>query len=91
MHRRRIIIILLLNVLTPKALEPVLLFLLLGRIALPPLLCLLDQCIEIGNDPRARILYRRVRAQVPMLDHDRPLGPDIDRMERLLRCGSVAA
>ena len=39
----------------------------------------------------ASILYRRVRAQVPMLDHDRPLGPDIDRMERLLRCGSVAA
>ena len=39
----------------------------------------------------ASILYRRVRAEVPMLDHDRPLGPDIDRMERLLRCGSVAA
>jgi histidine ammonia-lyase len=39
----------------------------------------------------ARLLYRRVRAAVPMLDHDRPLGPDIDRMERLLRNGAVAA
>ena len=39
----------------------------------------------------ARLLYRRVRAEVPRLDHDRPLGPDIDRMDRLLRSGAVAA
>jgi len=32
-----------------------------------------------------------VRAEVSMLDHDRPLGPDIDRLERLLRSGVPAA
>jgi len=39
----------------------------------------------------ARNLYRRVRAEVSVLDHDRPLGPDIDRLERLLRSGALAA
>ena len=39
----------------------------------------------------ARNLYRHVRAEVSVLDHDRPLGPDIDRLERLLRSGALAA
>ena len=39
----------------------------------------------------ARNLYRRVRAEVSVLDHDRPLGPEIDRLERLLRSGALAA
>ncbi|HZW73321.1 MAG TPA: histidine ammonia-lyase [Caldimonas sp.] len=39
----------------------------------------------------ARNVYRGVRAEVPMLDHDRPLGPDIDRLERLVRGGALAA
>src|SRR5215831_2132967 len=38
----------------------------------------------------ARALYDRVRAQVPLLDHDRPLGPDIDRLERQLRGDAIA-
>ena len=33
----------------------------------------------------ARTVYRRVRGEVPALDHDRPLGPDIDRLEGLVR------
>jgi histidine ammonia-lyase len=43
---------------------------------------------SLGAGPRA--LYRRVRAEVAMLDHDRPLGPDIDRIEALLRGGAIA-
>jgi histidine ammonia-lyase len=39
----------------------------------------------------ARAAYRRVRAEIPVLDHDRPLGPDIDRLERLVRDGPIAA
>ena len=39
----------------------------------------------------ARAAYRRVRAEIPVLDHDRPLGPDIDRVERLVRDGPIAA
>jgi histidine ammonia-lyase len=35
-------------------------------------------------------LYRLVRAHAPVLDHDRPLGPDIDRLERQLRSGALA-
>jgi len=35
--------------------------------------------------------YRRVRGEVPALDHDRPLGPDIDCLERLVRSGAIAA
>ena len=34
-----------------------------------------------------RIAYERVRAVVPALDVDRPLGPDIDRVEARLRAG----
>jgi histidine ammonia-lyase len=39
----------------------------------------------------ARALYQKVRAEVPMLDHDRPLGPDIDRVAQLVRTGRLAA
>jgi histidine ammonia-lyase len=39
----------------------------------------------------ARRLYQRIRAEVPMLDHDRPLGPDIDRVAQLVRSGRLAA
>jgi histidine ammonia-lyase len=39
----------------------------------------------------ARALYQKVRAEVPMLDHDRPLGPDIDRVAHLVRTGRLAA
>jgi histidine ammonia-lyase len=35
----------------------------------------------------ARIAYERVRAAVPALDVDRPLGPDIDRIEALVHAG----
>ena len=43
---------------------------------------------SLGEGPRA--LYRRLRAEVARLDHDRPLGPDIDRIEALLRSGATA-
>jgi histidine ammonia-lyase len=39
----------------------------------------------IGSGPRRA--YERVRSAVPMLDGDRPLGPDIDRVEALVRAG----
>ena len=39
----------------------------------------------------ARAVYQRTRAAVQTLDHDRPLGPDVDRLEGLLRQGVLAA
>ena len=42
----------------------------------------------LGAGPRT--LYEHVRARVPALDHDRPLGPDIDCLERELRSGAIA-
>jgi len=39
----------------------------------------------------ARIAYERVRAAIPALDVDRPLGPDIDRIEALVRAGDFNA
>ena len=39
----------------------------------------------------ARHVYQHVRAEVSMLDHDRPLGADIERLERQLRSGELAA
>lgn len=39
----------------------------------------------------ARRLYRALRAQVAMLDEDRPLGPDIERAAQLLLAGIGAA
>ena len=39
----------------------------------------------LGNGPRRA--YERVRALVPVLDGDRPLGPDIDRIEALVHNG----
>jgi histidine ammonia-lyase len=39
----------------------------------------------------ARHVYQHVRAEVSMLDHDRPLGADIERLERRLRSGELAA
>lgn len=38
----------------------------------------------------ARAVYERTRAAVPALDHDRPLGPDVDRLEELVRQGYLA-
>ena len=35
----------------------------------------------------ARAAYDRVRQTVPVLDGDRPLGPEIDRLEARLRAG----
>ena len=35
----------------------------------------------------ARRTYRQVRDLVPMLDEDRPLGPDIDRVQRAVASG----
>ena len=37
----------------------------------------------------ARAAYDAVRAGVPMLDGDRPLGPDIETVERALRDGRL--
>ncbi len=37
----------------------------------------------------ARAVYERTRAEAPALDHDRPLGPDVDRLERLVRSGAL--
>jgi histidine ammonia-lyase len=37
----------------------------------------------------ARVVYERTRATVPALDHDRPLGPDVDRLEALVRSGAL--
>jgi histidine ammonia-lyase len=39
----------------------------------------------------ARALYQCIRAEVPMLDHDRPLGPDVDRLEHIVRSRPIAA
>ncbi len=39
----------------------------------------------------ARAVYRRTRAEVPALDHDRSLGADIDRLEQVVRQGHLAA
>jgi histidine ammonia-lyase len=44
----------------------------------------LDQA-TLGSGPRRA--YERVRASVLVLDADRPLGPDIDRVEALVRAG----
>jgi histidine ammonia-lyase len=33
----------------------------------------------------ARDVYQRTRVEAPPLDHDRPLGPDVDRVVRMLR------
>ncbi len=38
----------------------------------------------------ARTVYRRTREEVAPLDHDRPLGADIDRIERMLAAGGFA-
>ena len=49
---------------------------------------------ELGKDALgagARATYERTRAEVPALDHDRPLGPDVERLERLVRSGALAA
>jgi histidine ammonia-lyase len=35
----------------------------------------------------ARATYRQLRAIAPVLDHDRPLGPDIDRVQRAVAAG----
>jgi histidine ammonia-lyase len=40
---------------------------------------------SLGSGPLRA--YARVREAVPMLDGDRPLGPDIDRAEALVRGG----
>jgi len=34
-------------------------------------------------------VYERTRAEAPALDHDRPLGPDVDRLEQLVRSGAL--
>ena len=39
----------------------------------------------LGEGPRAA--YRQLRAIVPMLDEDRPLGPDIDCVQRAVAAG----
>lgn len=55
------------------------------------------QAIDLRNLDRnrlgagARIAYERVRAAIPALDVDRPLGPDIDRIEALVRAGDFNA
>jgi len=38
----------------------------------------------------ARVAYQRLRDIVPMLDEDRPLGPDIDRIQRAVAAGLFA-
>jgi histidine ammonia-lyase len=40
---------------------------------------------SLGSGPRRA--YERVRASVAVLDGDRPLGPDIDRIEALVDAG----
>ena len=37
----------------------------------------------------ARVVYERTRAAVAMLDDDRPLGPDVDRLYALVRSGAL--
>src|SRR5262249_33628995 len=39
----------------------------------------------------ARAVYERTRAEVPALDHDRPLGPDIERLARVVESGPLVA
>ena len=43
----------------------------------------------LGTGPRA--VYERTRAEVPALDHDRPLGPDIERLARVVESGPLVA
>jgi histidine ammonia-lyase len=38
----------------------------------------------------ARATYERTRAEVAALDHDRPLGPDVERVQALVRKGAFA-
>jgi histidine ammonia-lyase len=38
----------------------------------------------------ARALYQAIRAEVPALDEDRILGPDVERLEALIRSGGLA-
>ena len=40
---------------------------------------------ELGEGARAA--YRQLRAIIPMLDEDRPLGPDIDCVQRAVAAG----
>ena len=42
---------------------------------------------EAGMGEGARLAYRQLRQIVPVLDEDRPLGPDIDRMQRAVAAG----
>ncbi|NMM06534.1 aromatic amino acid ammonia-lyase [Polaromonas sp.] len=42
---------------------------------------------EAGMGEGARLAYRQLRQIVPVLDEDRPLGPDIDRVERAVAAG----
>jgi histidine ammonia-lyase len=44
---------------------------------------------SLGNV--AQRAYARVREAVSVLDHDRPLGPDFERIEALVRDGAFAA
>ena len=37
---------------------------------------------------RARAAYKQVRAIAAVLDQDRPLGPDMDRVQRAVAAGS---
>ena len=54
------------------------------------------QAIDLrGLDPRAlgagtRAAYSRIRESVAMLDDDRPLGPDVDRIAARIAAGDLA-
>jgi histidine ammonia-lyase len=55
------------------------------------------QAVDLRELPPAalgagtRAARSAVRAIVPMLDHDRPLGPDIESIERAIRAGALPA
>ena len=42
---------------------------------------------DAGMGEGARLAYRQLRQIVPVLDEDRPLGPDIGRVERAVAAG----
>ena len=53
------------------------------------------QAIDLRGDVRLgaplRRVYDRVRARVPPLDDDRPLGPEIETLAEALRAGALDA
>jgi histidine ammonia-lyase len=51
----------------------------------------LDLRAPLQAGPATRAVHDAIRAQVPFVEHDRELGPDIEAAVELVRDGSLAA